>query len=379
MCSNRLLYASTIARGLGRGRGGWNLGKVLPKIGRRGKKKEQFDLPLQCQFVCQEKEAFGCLRNMRTLDTYWILLAIVPKSHGFAGLWSLFLTLLVIHSKRELNTDVRTASRMPLIQNQGFPPPPPLTFQHLSKYVLYHPKYTPDARWCEKDEKGMKENRSHAKALLLFLNCLWNTGEIWISWGVSVFGPPAVRGHTSFTSPYPARCLWSENTTKSKIWRQILVNLCVRCSMSPPTLSPRWYSPPCPSPRKNPDPNHSILSSRGTRCSKGKRIPWEKGVSKWDKDTWSNWFTGLAFTGLLVNSQVYSLQVQTWHKHRHRETKVHWVVFDPFHFLSFPQKQELRRVSGFIPKCIHTLREDSSQSSVPACLMLQYHLLHNSP
>lgn len=54
--------------------------------------------------------------------------------------------------------------------------------------------------------------------------------------------------------------------------------------------------------------------------------------------------------------------------HMHRKTKVHRLFFDPFHFLSFLEKLESRRVSDFIQKLVHTLKEDSS--SAPECLML---------
>jgi len=58
---------------------------------------------------------------------YWVLNTIFNSSiHIF---------------QKELAADVKTASRIPLTQNHGYPPPP-ILLQHLSTSTLYPKNYT---------------------------------------------------------------------------------------------------------------------------------------------------------------------------------------------------------------------------------------------
>lgn len=118
--------------------GGWNLGKVLPKIGSEEKNWSNFirlrNASLYAMIVRKSSiwlpaeygdfrfllNTFGNCTKMSCF--YWVLITIFNSSiHIF---------------QKEVNADVKTASRIPLIQNQGFPPPP-VMFQHLSKSTLY--------------------------------------------------------------------------------------------------------------------------------------------------------------------------------------------------------------------------------------------------
>lgn len=108
-----------------------------------------------------------------------------------------------------------------------------------SKIHILPQNYPQEVRPCEKEQRGMKENRNYTKAALLFPNYPWNRGKRNTDFRIFflLLGPSAVRCNRQ--TPVE----WKYNS----IERQML---CVRCSTRPPPLFPSWD----PNPRKNPAP-----------------------------------------------------------------------------------------------------------------------------
>lgn len=161
----------------------------------------------------------------------------------------------------------------------------------------------------------MKQNRNYAKAVWLFLNYLWNRRERERFHEFLVYLGPQQWDATHLFNHLTLPDIHDVKTQLNKRSKGKFRSTCVwgaPWAHQPPSRD--GILPPS-EPREEPSPSHSILSSRGTRCSKSQGIPWGKGGIKWDKHTLSNWFTDSPFTGFLVNNQVYSLQVQTWYKH----------------------------------------------------------------
>lgn len=248
---------------------------------------------------------------------YWVLITIFNASiHIF---------------QEELNADVKTASRIPLIQKQGFPPPP-IIFS-----IFQNPHYAPKLHMAVRSHEKISEGVEGEQEL--YQSCIvisespmkhrrqkqrFHEGLVHL--GSQQWDATHLPNHLPLLDSLEVKTQLNKRF-EGKFWSK-----CAMCSMSPPTLFPRWHSPPIQAPGWT-QQLHPLL--KGTRCSKSKGYPGGKGRKGWANET-----NTLEVTDLQIHHLLDSLWItkDILCKFRHdtsthaQENQSPWIVFWSFPF-----------------------------------------------
>lgn len=225
-----------------------------------------------------------------------------------------------------------------------------------SKIHILPQNYPQEVRPCEKEQRGMKENRNYTKAALLFPNYPWNRGKRNTDFRIFFL----------LAGPSAAIC----NRQTPVEWKTI--QLKGKCCVwgAPPDHHPSSQAGIQTPGRTQPQPLHAGKEVLGKPWWEG-----EKGVSKWDRHTWSNRFTEVPFTGFLVENQVLCMfRHDTSTPKQNQSPLINWWSF-PHTSCPFLEELESRWASDFIHKWVHTPRGLFSILSIPDA---SQHFLHNS-